>query len=414
MDREITKKEKREIAFKKWIKIGSIIIVIVIAFVVILSFIGEKMDESNLKISTADEGVIESCVIGTGKIVPLYEQAIISPVGTRILELYCNEGDYISSGQSLLRLDLQNAETDLRRKADEVSMKKNEIEQTALSSATYLTDLEMKIKAKEMAVNHLMEEVNNERRLDSIGSGTGDRIREAELAYSTGLLELQQLKTQLANERKSHAASLRSKELEGSITERDLKEMERTIEDARVRAPRNGTVTYLNKGIGTSISQGEKLAVISDLSHFKINGEIAESFVNRLAPGQKVNVRIGKETIHGHIASISPQSHAGVVDFIVLLDDDMSPLLRSGLKAELNIVYDLRDNVIRIPNGSYFSGPGTYNLFVKTEDKVLEKRSVLLGDSNFDYVEVKSGLRKGEKVVITDMSSYNNNIIHLK
>ena len=414
MDREITKKEKREIAFKKWIKIGSIIIVIVIAFVVILSFIGEKMDESNLKISTADEGVIESCVIGTGKIVPLYEQAIISPVGTRILELYCNEGDYISSGQSLLRLDLQNAETDLRRKADEVSMKKNEIEQTALSSATYLTDLEMKIKAKEMAVNHLMEEVNNERRLDSIGSGTGDRIREAELAYSTGLLELQQLKTQLANERKSHAASLRSKELEGSITERDLKEMERTIEDARVRAPRNGTVTYLNKGIGTSISQGEKLAVISDLSHFKINGEIAESFVNRLAPGQKVNVRIGKETIHGHIASISPQSHAGVVDFIVLLDDDMSSLLRSGLKAELNIVYDLRDNVIRIPNGSYFSGPGTYNLFVKTEDKVLEKRSVLLGDSNFDYVEVKSGLRKGEKVVITDMSAYNNNIIHLK
>ena len=414
MDREITKKEKREIAFKKWIKIGSIIMVIVIAFVVILSFIGEKMDESNLKISTADEGVIESCVIGTGKIVPLYEQAIISPVGTRILELYCNEGDYISSGQSLLRLDLQNAETDLRRKADEVSMKKNEIEQTALSSATYLTDLEMKIKAKEMAVNHLMEEVNNERRLDSIGSGTGDRIREAELAYSTGILELQQLKTQLANERKSHAASLRSKELEGSITERDLKEMERTIEDARVRAPRNGTVTYLNKGIGTSISQGEKLAVISDLSHFKINGEIAESFVNRLAPGQKVNVRIGKETIHGHIASISPQSHAGVVDFIVLLDDDMSPLLRSGLKAELNIVYDLRDNVIRIPNGSYFSGPGTYNLFVKTEDKVLEKRSVLLGDSNFDYVEVKSGLRKGEKVVITDMSAYNNNIIHLK
>ena len=414
MDREITKKEKREIAFKKWIKIGSIIIVIVIAFVVILSFIGEKMDESNLKISTADEGVIESCVIGTGKIVPLYEQAIISPVGTRILELYCNEGDYISSGQSLLRLDLQNAETDLRRKADEVSMKNNEIEQTALSSATYLTDIEMKIKAKEMAVNHLMEEVNNERRLDSIGSGTGDRIREAELAYSTGLLELQQLKTQLANERKSHAASLRSKELEGSITERDLKEMERTIEDARVRAPRNGTVTYLNKGIGTSISQGEKLAVISDLSHFKINGEIAESFVNRLAPGQRVNVRIGKETIHGHIASISPQSHAGVVDFIVLLDDDMSPLLRSGLKAELNIVYDLRNNVIRIPNGSYFSGPGTYNLFVKTEDKVLEKRSVLLGDSNFDYVEVKSGLRKGEKVVITDMSSYNNNIIHLK
>lgn len=414
MDRELTKQEKRREKQRKWLRIGSIVFGFVFIMGCLYHFIDSGIDGTGIRTGRAEQGVIESCITGTGKIVPLYEQTIISPVATRILEIYCNEGDYISSGQSLLRLDLQNAETDLRRKADEVSMKKNEIEQTALSSATYLTDLEMKIKAKEMAVNHLMEEVNNERRLDSIGSGTGDRIREAELAYSTGILELQQLKTQLANERKSHAASLRSKELEGSITERDLKEMERTIEDARIRAPRNGTVTYLNKGIGTSISQGEKLAVISDLSHFKINGEIAESFVNRLATGQKVNVRIGKETIHGHIASISPQSHAGVVDFIVLLDDDMSPLLRSGLKAELNIVYDLRDNVIRIPNGSYFSGPGTYNLFVKTEDKVLEKRSVLLGDSNFDYVEVKSGLRKGEKVVITDMSAYNNNIIHLK
>ncbi|MBD5184902.1 MAG: efflux RND transporter periplasmic adaptor subunit [Bacteroidales bacterium] len=414
MDRELTKQEKRREKQRKWLRIGSIVFGFVFIMGCLYHFIDSGIDGTGIRTGRAEQGVIESCITGTGKIVPLYEQTIVSPVATRILEVYCNEGDHVASGQSLLRLDLQTAQTDLQRKADEVSMRRNEIEQTALSSATYLTDIEMKIKTKEMAVNHLMEEVNNERRMDSIGSGTGDRIREAELAYSTGILELQQLKTQLANERKSHAASLRSKELEGSITERDLKEMERTIEDARVRAPRNGTVTYLNKGIGTSISQGEKLAVISDLSHFKINGEIAESFVNRLAPGQKVNVRIGKETIHGHIASISPQSHAGVVDFIVLLDDDMSPLLRSGLKAELNIVYDLRDNVIRIPNGSYFSGPGTYNLFVKTEDKVLEKRSVLLGDSNFDYVEVKSGLRKGEKVVITDMSSYNNNIIHLK
>ena len=415
MDRELTKQEKRREKQRKWLRIGSIVFGFVFIMGCLYHFIDSGIDGTGIRTGRAEQGVIESCITGTGKIVPLYEQTIVSPVATRILEVYCNEGDHVASGQSLLRLDLQNAETDLRRKADEVSMKKNEIEQTALSSATYLTDLEMKIKTKEMAVNHLMEEVNNERRLDSIGSGTGDRIREAELAYSTGILELQQLKTQLANERKSHTASLRSKELEGSITERDLKEMERTIEDARVRAPRNGTVTYLNKGIGTSISQGEKLAVVSDLSHFKINGEIVESSANKLATGQKVNVRIGKETIHGHIASISPQSHAGVVDFIVLLEDDTSSILRSGLKAELNVIYDLREDVIRIPNGSFFTGPGTYELFVKKEDKTYEKRSIDLGDSNFDYIEVKSGLQKDEEVVISDMSLYKKkNSIHIK
>ncbi|MDE6027100.1 MAG: efflux RND transporter periplasmic adaptor subunit, partial [Muribaculaceae bacterium] len=404
-----TKEEKRKDARKRWFKAGGIILTAVIAVCVLLAIVGEKIDEKSIAIATAEQGAIESCVTGTGKVAPLYEQTIVSPFATKILEVYSNEGASVDDGQSLLKLDLQTAETDLRRKADEVSMKRNEIEQTALSSSTYITDLEMRIKAKEMAVNHLKAEVANERRLDSIGSGTGDRIREAELAYSTGLLELQQLRTQLANERKSHAAIMRTKQLEGSITERDFHEMERTMEDARIRSPRKGTVTYLKKEIGTSIASGERLAVVSDLSHFKITGEIAESHADKLLPGQTVNIRLGRKTVKGHIGSISPQSHSGVIDFTVLLDNDSASLLRPGLRAELNVVYEIREEIVRIPNGSYFNGPGEYELFVKTSDKELEKRKVNLGDSNFDFVEVKSGLRRGDKVVISDMSSYKNN-----
>ena len=406
MDREITKKEKREIAFKKWIKIASIIIVIVIAFVVILSFIGEKMDESTLKISTADEGVIESCVIGTGKIVPLYEQAIVSPVATRILEVYRNEGDTVVAGESLLRLDLQSTETELRRLSDEVEMRRNDMEQARLNDATYLTDLEMKLKTKEMAVSHLKAEVANERRLDSIGSGTGDRIREAELAYATGQLELEQLRMQLKNGRKSHSAALRSKELEGEISRRNLMDMERTMEDARVKAPREGTITYLNKSLGTSIGAGEKLAVISDLRHFKIEGEIPEANSGKLALGSAVNVRINRNTVKGHIAHVSPQSQNGMIQFTVLLDNDNDAILRSGLRTELNVIYDVHDGVTIIPNGTYFEGAGSYQLFVKTADGELERRSVALGDSNFDFVEVKSGIAPGEEVVVSDMSNY--------
>lgn len=195
----------------------------------------------------------------TGKIVPLYEQAIVSPVGTRIMEVYCNEGDSVEAGESLLRLDLQSAEADYQRMADEVSMKKNEIEQESLNSATYLTDLEMKVKVKEMSLGHLKAEVANERRLDSIGSGTGDRIRQAELAYSTARLELDQLKTQLANEKKAHAVAYRSKQLEGTISARNLETMGRTLDDARVKAPRKGTVTWLNKTSAQASGQVKNL-----------------------------------------------------------------------------------------------------------------------------------------------------------
>ena len=264
----------------------------------------------------------------------------------------------------------------------------------------------MKIKAKEMSVSHLKAEVANERRLDSIGSGTGDRIREAQLAYETGKLELEQLRMQLHNERKAHAASFRSKQLEGTISSRNLEEMQRTLDDAKVKAPRQGTVTFLNKSLGTSISAGEKLAVVSDLTHFKINGEIPESNSGKLSIGSAVNVRINRNMVKGHISNISPQSVNGLVQFTVLLEDDSDKLLRSGLRTDLNVVYDIHDGVVRIPNGSYFQGPGSYQLFVKTSDDKLERRNVSLGDSNFDYVEVKSGIKPGEMVVVSDMAVY--------
>lgn len=398
--------QRRKAAFRKYLKIAGVFAALAAVIVVVILVMGDSVKSSDIVISKAERGVLESSVSATGKIVPLYEQAIVSPVGTRIMEVYCNEGDSVEAGESLLRLDLQSAEADYQRMADEVSMKKNEIEQESLNSATYLTDLEMKVKVKEMSLGHLKAEVANERRLDSIGSGTGDRIRQAELAYSTARLELDQLKTQLANEKKAHAVAYRSKQLEGTISARNLETMGRTLDDARVKAPRKGTVTWLNKNLGTSIGAGEKLAVVSDLGHFKIEGEIPESSSGKLAVGFPVNVRINRNTVRGRIGTISPQSQNGTVQFTVFLDDDSGKLLRSGLRTDLNVVFDVHEGVVRIPNGTYFQGPGAYSLFVKTSDGHLEKRSVTLGDSNFDYVEVTSGITPGEEVVVSDMSRF--------
>lgn len=395
-------------ARRKWL-IAAVAIAAVAAIVITaLSVGGTSVKVSDLTIRKADRGVIENSVSATGKVVPLREQSIVSPVATRILEVYCDEGDSVHEGQSMLRLDLTDAETEVRRFTDEVSMKQNEIERTALNSKTTITDLEMRIKAKEMSVAHLKANVANEQRLDSIGSGTGDRIREARLAYETGRLELEQMRMQLANERKSQDAAYRSKQLEGSITARNLEAARRTLSDARIKAPLNGTITFINKNLGSAISAGERLAAVADLTHFRIKGEITEGNSSRLTVGANVNVRVNKHSLSGRIASISPQSRNGMVEFSVILDEDNADGLRPGLNADLNIVFDILDDVVRIPNGPYYSSPGKYTMFVRTDDGTLERREVTLGGGNFDFVEVKSGLSPGEEVVVTDMSTYKN------
>ena len=53
-------------------------------------------------------------------------------------------------------------------------------------------------------------------------------------------------------------------------------------------------------------------------------------------------------------------------------------------------------------------GKGEYELFVRDGKEELVKRKVELGDSNFEYVEVVSGLQPGDRVVVSDMKEYKN------
>lgn len=408
MDREISPKEQKKRKIKKIMTVAIPLVVIFTGIILSISFMAPSMKRASLDFVSVDKGTVETSADASGKVVPAYELIITSPVATRIMEIYCHEGDNVEKGESLMKLDLASEETELQNLADQRMMKRYNTEQTILDSRTYLTNLEMQIKAKEMSVARLKTETANERRLDSIGSGTGDRVREAELAYQTAVLELDQMRKQLHNEQLSHAAARKTKELEEGITAKNLAEKKRTLDDARIKAPADATITYLNSSLGTSISAGEKLAVLSDLNHFKILAKMPESNVDKLSLGSEVNVRVGKKKLTGRIGTITPQSNNGVVSFTVLLDNDSDERLRSGVRAEINVLYDIKEGVVRMPNGSYYHGPGQYILFVDNGEGALERREVMLGDGNFDYVEVQSGLRPGEKVVKNDLSEYNH------
>jgi HlyD family secretion protein len=265
-----------------------------------------------------------------------------------------------------------------------------------------------------MAVNRLKAEVINERRLDSIGSGTGEKVREAEFAYETGRLELQQLRQQLTNERDVHAAQQKMKRLELDIFDKNFGEKRRTLEDAQLKSPRSATLTYIIDQIGKQVNAGERVAVIADLSHYKINAEIADNNADRITVGSHVVVKLGKEELTGIITHVNPLSSNGVISFSASLDDDANPRLRSGLRAEVHVLCDIHDDVMRIPVGPFFSGRGDYTLFVLKNSR-LERRTVRIGESNYRYAEVLSGLEVGDSVVISDLSSKKSNrIIRLK
>ena len=408
MDREIPKEVRNKERNKKIIRYGGIGVASVIVISVLISFMRTGVKTKDLVFSTVDKGTIEVSVSASGKVVPAFEEIINSPINTRIVEIYKKGGDSVDIGTPILKLDLQSVETDYKKLLDEEQMRSYKLNQLRVNNQTKLNDLAMKIKVSAMQLNRKKVELRNEQYLDSLGSGTTDKVRQAELSYNVAQLEYEQLEQQYHNEKEVLAAEYKVQELDFSIFRKGLAEMKRTLDDAQIRSPRKAILTYINNQIGAQVSQGSQLAVISDLSHFKVEGEIADTYGDRVAAGGKAIVKIGSEKLEGTVSSVTPLSKNGVISFTVQLNEDNNRRLRSGLKTDVYVMNAVKEDVMRIANASYYVGRGEYELFVRNSDKEIVKRKVQLGDSNFEFVEVASGLQPGDQVVVSDMSNYKN------
>ena len=408
MDREIPKEVRNKERNKKIIRYGGIGVASVIVISVLISFMRTGVKTKDLVFSTVDKGTIEVSVSASGKVVPAFEEIINSPINTRIVEIYKKGGDSVDIGTPILKLDLQSVETDYKKLLDEEQMRSYKLNQLRVNNQTKLNDLAMKIKVSAMQLNRKKVELRNEQYLDSLGSGTTDKVRQAELSYNVAQLEYEQLEQQYDNEKEVLAAEYKVQELDFSIFRKGLAEMKRTLDDAQIRSPRKAILTYINNQIGAQVSQGSQLAVISDLSHFKVEGEIADTYGDRVAAGCKAIVKIGSEKLEGTVSSVTPLSKNGVISFTVQLNEDNNRRLRSGLKTDVYVMNAVKEDVMRIANASYYVGRGEYELFVRNSDKEIVKRKVQLGDSNFEFVEVASGLQPGDQVVVSDMSNYKN------
>ena len=406
MDRKIPKEVQRKQMGLRLLKIAGVAVAVVLAALAVVSLSRDSVYEKHLEICAVTRGSIETSVTASGEVHPAFEEVINSPISSRIIEVYKQLGDTVSVGTPLLSLDLENTLNNYRNMLDEKEIKLQQLTQLRLNNATSLENQKMSIAIAEIEFERLQTELRNERYLDSIGSGTADRVRQAELAVATAQMRLNQQRTQLANDTRIKESDIRVRELEYNIFEKKLSEMKRTLDEARILSPRVATLTFINNQIGARVSAGERIAVISDLSNFKIAAQISDAMAEYVKVGKRVIVAVGKEKMEGVISNVSPKSNNGIINFDVALKESNHARLRQGLRTDVYIMNEIHDDVLRISNRSYYIGPGEYKMYVKNGSGEVELRKVRLGVSNYDFVQVEEGIAEGEEVVVSDMHEY--------
>ncbi|MES2826793.1 MAG: HlyD family efflux transporter periplasmic adaptor subunit [Bacteroidota bacterium] len=401
IEEEVTAKRK-----KKTVVIISItVLVLSVAFYSLRAFIKPSLLQSQITTALAETGSIENTINATGEVLPEFEEVLTSPINAAVREVLMDAGTNIKAGQSILTLDKSSAQTDFDKLGFQIESKQNEISKLKLDLEKSFYDIKSNNSIKQLRIGNFKDAVASAQRLFKAGGGTREDIEQAELNLKVAELEKQQLENEIKNKQQTMKIEIREAEIALAIQRNDQLALKRKLDLANVVATRDGVVTWVNKNIGASIKEGESLARIANLSSYKVAGSIADNQSEQLRNGMPAIIRINESQLRGAIVNISPTVNNSIVSFDVQLDEKNNKLLRPNMKVDVFLITASRSKVVRVPNGPAFNGSESQDVFVIKNGKAV-RRTVKVGLTSFDFIEILSGIAPGEQVITSDMSKF--------
>jgi HlyD family secretion protein len=405
----ITKKRRKTVLI-----IAVCIAGLVLSVGLVRSFFKTTLTRADFTTATVETGNVENTLNATGEVLPEFEEILTSPINASLKNALMDAGTAVTTGQAILTLDKSATTNEYENLKFQLETKRNEIKKLKLNLDKSFFDIKSNNAIKQLRILNLQDAVENAKRLYKAGGGTREDIEQAELNLKVAQLEKQQLENEIKNKQLTMRVEEKEAEIAASIQLNDLHELERKLKLANVFATRNGVITYINKNIGSSIKEGEILARIADLKSFKVVGTISDTYLDQLSKGMPAIVRFNDIQLKGRVVNVYPAVQNSLVSYDVQLDERNNKLLRPNMKVEVFLVTAAHSNVLRIANGAAFKGAGTQEVFVVNKDKAT-KKTIHTGLINFDFVEIKDGLKPGDVVISSDVSDYkNSSVLNIK
>jgi len=403
MDKEIAPEIIKKNRFKKIAKGIGYFTLFVIIFIVFSQIVKPRINRSRIRTSISEIGSITGSLSASGVIVPEFEQVITSPFESRIDSVYHKAGDKLDLGEPILKLNNEFTLLRYEKLLDEYELARNRKNQLQLSIQRNLIDLNTQLEIMKLQVESYRTKLEAQKLIYESGGGAKAKYDQAQLDLDIALLQKEQLEQRIINQTEALSADLAEIDLEIKIQQNRIKETEKQLELAEARTVRKGVITWVNNEIGSTVRKGDMIARIADLDRYKVEARISDIHAGSLINNGPVIIRVNDNDLSGIITNIRPTVENGIISFMIALDDNTNELLRSNMRVDVFVITSSKDNVIIAQNGPYINGSGKQNIYVVEGNKAI-RRTVFIGETNFDFVEIESGIDPGEEIIITDMT----------
>ncbi len=208
-----------------------------------------------------------------------------------------------------------------------------------------------------------------------------------------------------ALERDSLAFESKTKRLALDRQKLLVEDITRQVDELKVRSPVDGQVGQLLVQQRANVAANAPILTVIDLSALEIEVQIPEVFAHDLTIGMPAEVRDGSGTYAGEVSAVSPEVVNSQVTGRVRFGDKKPAGLRQNQQLTTRILIDEHPNVLMVDRGP-FVDTGAGRVAYVVHGDVAERTAIQVGATSLNAVEIVSGLKEGDRIVISGTDEF--------
>jgi HlyD family secretion protein len=372
--------------------------------VVFIPFSADRSGEQIINIGVAEMGNVIESFSGEGIVEPQSEVIILSPASSIIKQILKEVGSHVDQGAPIIILDPSPIQSEIENIQDQLEVKQNSLTKNRLNARSAKVDLEYNVQVKNLRIASLKSELADQEQLLEVGGISPARIEKTRQELELAEKDLEMMKEQNSIKLQQLEADEEGLRLQIEMQEKELVAKEEALGKMIIRAPSAGIILSIRGKVGEKVDKDRLLIEMSDLTNFKIQGSVDDDYSDHIKTGIRVYVGIDNERLSGVVGTVSPVVRDRKIEFDVNLQESNHYKLRPNLNVNLDIVVEERDSVLRIPNGPAIGRGQLHDVYVLGAGRAVST-TIRTGLRTEEYVEILEGLKVGDRVILSEISS---------
>jgi HlyD family secretion protein len=370
-----------------------------------------SVEMSTLWPGTVKRGPIVLEVRGLGTLVPEATMLIPATTDARVERILIRPGTPVKADSVIMTLTSQELDTALLNA--EYSLKATEADYENLKATLAKTKIDMQAVVAQVGADYNTAKLKADRDAalskEGLYSEVDAKISGVEAQQLSGRYELEQKRVTINAAAEEAQLAAQNVKVEQLRAEFNLKKSQ--VDQLKVRSGVDGTLQQLPMPVeeGQKVLAGTPLAKISQPSKLKAELKIAETQVKDITIGLPAVVDTRNGLIEGKVSRIDPSVLNGTVTVDVALKGPLPGAARPDLSVDGTIQLAKLDDVVYVERPVFGQQDASVQIFkVEPEGQYANKVKVTFGRSSVNTIEVKDGLKVGDKVILSDMSAYDS------